>query len=139
MRQPIIRPTRVFDRDAEKNRPIASLERQTQAAVGHLAAQKLDPSSVVPVLRSGLYRAKVGDIVRCEPPVAGVTVLLPSPSTALNGRTVTVKKILTGANPVTVKVADGVSKIDGSTTWLSAVSMLLAVFTCDGRAWWQTG
>lgn len=137
MRNPVIKPVRVFDREPEKNRPIAALERQTRDAVHQLGSQKVDPHSFSPVLRTGLHRAQAGEIVLCEPAgAAGVKVLLPPPSPALRGRQVTVKKTIGGADPVVVSVADG-SDVDGTTSFTAASAKSLNTFACDGATWWR--
>jgi hypothetical protein len=88
------------------------------------------------VKKTTTYTAALGDIILCDTSVGGFTINLPLASASNNGK-ITIKKITSDANVVTVTRA-GSDLIDGDTTKtiiLQYVSMSIVGFAAD-NAWY---
>jgi hypothetical protein len=72
------------------------------------------------------YAARVGEVVLCNPPAAGMTVSLPS--TSARGAMVVVKEAASSWNPITVRPGSAGVTIDGQSSITSTASYAVRRF-----------
>lgn len=118
--------------DKETERAITSQFREIQATLDRIDT----PADVVTDVKEGNYSARVGELVRCTPPSAGILILLP-PGTDANdsGRVRIALENVTSGGVVTVSVVGHQSINNTQTLTLSSVG--LTEFVSLGPSGWS--
>lgn len=130
-----VRTQRLFDREPERNRPVAALERASQDAL-----RRVDRDSArapQPTIRvTGNYQAHMNELVLCDPRAGAFRVMLPKPTRGDSGRQVTVKNATGSTNNITVD--PGAAALDGAVgPIIMATAYYVLRFMTDGQAWWM--
>ncbi|HVI39881.1 MAG TPA: hypothetical protein VM577_04405 [Anaerovoracaceae bacterium] len=89
-------------------------------------------TTITPI-KTSLYTAVIGDLVRCDPSGAGFTVNLPTAAGNVNNAVV-VKNVTSSTNTITID-AFGSETIDGSLTQVISIGFQALTFVSDGTNW----
>lgn len=87
----------------------------------------------ITTVKTSLYTAILGDLVRCNPTAGGFAVNLPA-ATGNANKTVMVKNVTTSVNTITI-AASGFETIDGVATISMNLGFESFVFVSDGSNW----
>jgi hypothetical protein len=96
-----------------------------------------NPFDALTAVKTAVYSANFGEIVRCDPTGGGFAVNLPAIATWTKSRPyrVAVKNVTTSANAITVTPSAG-QTIDGGATFVMDVAREYAEFVPNGATDW---
>lgn len=129
-----IRTTGEFTAEPELKRQLSYLQKSVQQGFEDSDARHVERAAPSAIVTSD-YQAKLGELVLCDAPTAGLTVFLPHASGSDSGRGVRIKNATSGTNTVTI-LPPGGSTIDGGSSASISAALERIHLMWAGDGWW---